>query len=366
MHIYLWGQRTLLGAGIHYANFSDAMKRLTLVGGMVREVDVCSSNLKSIADGTEKDDIHILFASLAEPVSLQGSVIKWGVFESNILSTEYVHYLKKSHAVWVPSSWARDVLIHHGLSETQVDVVPEGVDAMVFNPLLRESVVKDHYFRFFMCGKYEKRKGYDELLKGFYRAFSKDVNVKLYLKPDNFSLDKACGDSKGSELRRAVAAQGLQDSVVFIEGRYSAHDLALLNSYCDAQIFPSRAEGWGLPLIEGLATGLPTISNYYSGHTEYLGAVKQHIACLDYETQLVEDLKDIGRGADGAVWAVANPDSIAANMLAVRDNPRSWRSKALKASEVIRAEFSWENSVVKAVLSLKRRSILNLKIDLAL
>ena len=40
MRIYLWGQRNLLGTGIHFTAFSNAMKRLPVFGGLVEDVDV--------------------------------------------------------------------------------------------------------------------------------------------------------------------------------------------------------------------------------------------------------------------------------------------------------------------------------------
>ena len=91
---------------------------------------------------------------------MRGKVVKWGVFEATRLSSEYLSYLKASHLIWVPSKWARDVLIENGVDADQIAIVREGVDPMIFNPSLRQAIKKDDVFRFYMCGKYEARKGF--------------------------------------------------------------------------------------------------------------------------------------------------------------------------------------------------------------
>jgi glycosyltransferase involved in cell wall biosynthesis len=38
----------------------------------------------------------------------------------------------------------------------------------------------------------------------------------------------------------------------------------------DAMVLPTHGEGWGLPLMEAMASGLPTIATNWSGHLEYM------------------------------------------------------------------------------------------------
>ena len=46
--------------------------------------------------------------------------------------------------------------------------------------------------------------------------------------------------------------------------------LAPLYAVADCGIFPSRAEGWGLPIFECLASGVPVIAGSWTGQSEYL------------------------------------------------------------------------------------------------
>ena len=46
--------------------------------------------------------------------------------------------------------------------------------------------------------------------------------------------------------------------------------LPLLYKEADALVMASRGEGWGLPLAEAMAMGLPTIGSNWSGSTEFM------------------------------------------------------------------------------------------------
>ena len=365
MTIFLWGQRSVLGSGIHFAAFSDVIRRFTPLGNLVREADPFATDLQKIASESTNQDIHILFSSLSRPVQLRGKIIKWGVFEADLLSEEYINYLVKSDLIWVPSRWAKEVLLAHDIDAQKIDVVPEGVDSQTFNPFFRQAMSKDGVFRFFMCGKYEPRKGYDELLKGFKLAFGNDDRTKLYLKADDFFALAMRGDDGTALLKRRIEQLGLRN-VTVLQGQFSASDLALINNYCDAQVFCSRAEGWGLPLIEGIACGAPTVSSFYSGQTEYLSAVEEYVSPLNFDIEPASNYLDLGRATHGASWAVANPDSVAERMAEIRDGAAEWSEKGLVASSIIRRQFSWERSVDKALHSLVRQELINLSVEISI
>jgi glycosyltransferase involved in cell wall biosynthesis len=357
MQIHLWGQRNILGGGVHFGGFSTALKNFSGFGSLVNEVDPFSADASS-ASLTRPGDVNIFFVRPPKTSVIRGAIVKWGIFEADKIDKAYLEYLSESDLVWVPSKWAKRTLEAHGLDGSTIDVVPEGVDPSIFHPHMRGRISKDNQFRFYMCGKYEERKGYPELLEGFKRAFGNSSKVKLCLKSDNFHSDLVRGTSKNDELHQCLDALGLRNAQV-ISGQYSSADLALINSFVDAQVFSSRAEGWGLPLLEGLASGLPTICSYYSGQTEYLEAVKDQVRLLPYQLQKVSDLGAIGQGAQGSSWAVASPDDIATALLDVYSNYASWQSSGFSASRVVREKFSWSQAAETAIHSLQAKSILN-------
>lgn len=85
MHINLIGQRNIFGGGIHYGNFSEALKKINLFGGLIREIGTSPSELNLIAETASLADVHIFFYPTSEQVSPKGFVVKWGIFETTKL-----------------------------------------------------------------------------------------------------------------------------------------------------------------------------------------------------------------------------------------------------------------------------------------
>jgi len=122
-------------------------------------------------------------------------------------------------------------------------------------------------FHFLFVGASVPRKGFDVLLAAYRRAFSARDPVCLVVKDHT-------GDVfyKGQYLTGAVQ-QHLADreapSLRYIDDYLPDHELAALYRACDAGVFPYRAEGFAMPILEAMACGLPSL-------------VPRFGACLDY------------------------------------------------------------------------------------
>jgi glycosyltransferase involved in cell wall biosynthesis len=127
--------------------------------------------------------------------------------------------------------------------------------------------------------------------------------------------------------------------------------LAGIYRSCDCFVFPSKAEGWGLPLIEALACGIPVITTFYSGHTEFLECCKDYIADVNFHLEEIkaEDFLRWGYkfNGDPGKWAIPNIDTISNKMKTVYENKDEWKLKGLNASEkTVTALSSAEATIV--------------------
>ena len=352
MKIYLFGQRNNLGGGTHFGGFVDAMKALATVGKSVEEVEVSGKKISPVVSQIQSTDVSVFFFPTMSEQFVKGTIIKWGIFETDSLPDDYISYLRRSHLIWVPSQWAKTVLLLHGIDGDQIHVVHEGVDPDIYHPLCRPKSFTGGTFRFFMCGKKETRKGFDELLEGFKIAFGTDTTTELHLKADYFWGGSAQAKAKQDELARHIEGLGLTN-VVPISGSLSTSDMALLYNNYDAMIFPSRAEGWGLPLIEAIACGLPVISTYYSGHTEYLATIDGQFVRLDHQMHPIACSEFLQHWKSGGKWAVSSAEEIAAKLVFLKENYSSCKQRAMTASQTIRNHFSWRHAAEQAVGSLQ-------------
>jgi len=352
MKIYLFGQRNNLGGGTHFGGFVDAMKSLAAIGGMIEEVEVSGKKISPVVSRIQPNDVSVFFFPTLSEQFVKGTIIKWAIFETDSLPDDYISYLKRSNLIWVPTQWAKTVLISHGLNGDHIQIVHEGVNPDIYHPYCRPQSSARDIFRFFMCGKKETRKGFNELLEGFQIAFGGDETTELHLKADYFWGGKAKAEAKQDELSRQIDGLGLRN-VVPVSGALSTLDMALLYNNYDAMIFPSRAEGWGLPLIEAIACGLPVISTYYSGHSEYLSAIDGQFVRLDHQLQPISCPEFLQHWKAGGQWAVASPDEIAKKLVFMKEHHKSFQQHAMTASQTIRDHFSWRHAAEQAVDSLQ-------------
>jgi glycosyltransferase involved in cell wall biosynthesis len=127
-------------------------------------------------------------------------------------------------------------------------------------------------------------------------------------------------------------------------------------------VLPTKGEGWGLPLIEAAAAGMPIITTMYSGHTEFLNPIQSSvvpveydmvpIACPDYEYCYPTEDQDWG------MWAQPGLQSIVQALVHACDCYQDLKTHAIANSDVIRRDFSWAQSANTAMKMLQKRGLL--------
>jgi glycosyltransferase involved in cell wall biosynthesis len=362
MKINLIGQRSIVGFGTHFAGLCDQLKRFSFLSTVLVEHDNFDPQFaEKLVGNSSPNDINIWFFGFGEAhlSGTRGRNVVWAIFEHDKLAPNYVNLLNHADLVWAPSAWARNVLLAHGLPAEKVAVVPEGVDPEVYHPHCRPPYETQgaKKFRFLILGKFEERKGYQQLLDAFVKAFGKNPKVELLIKGDYY-IDQERKEAMLFDFVRSYNAPNIR----ILTGAASQEDLFVLYNMANAFVFPSRAEGWGLPLIEAMATGLPTIATNYSGQTEFLSHVEGLFMPVCYSLVPIADPEFqsmvMGHEGDWGRWAEADVDDLALKMQEmVRDYPK-WQQKGLEASRILRARFSWPNAAHVAFESLLSSGLL--------
>jgi glycosyltransferase involved in cell wall biosynthesis len=111
-------------------------------------------------------------------------------------------------------------------------------------------------------GRIQARKNLPRLVEAYSRLRKNGSDVKLVM------VGKQ--DWQSEQLLRKIRDLGLQDSVVF-PGFVPAADLPLFYNAAELFIFPSFFEGFGLPVVESMASGTPTITSFGSSLEEVAG-----------------------------------------------------------------------------------------------
>jgi len=159
---------------------------------------------------------------------------------------------------WVPSEYVRQVYIQSGVPAEKVTVVPNGVNVEQFHPQaapLKLATCKK--FKFLFVGGTIFRKGPDILLKAYLENFKATDDVCLVIK--DFGGQSVYAGQTFEAKIRAAQAQPDAPEILYLNEELPPDALAGLYTACDCLVLPYRGEGFGLPVIEAMACGLPVI-----------------------------------------------------------------------------------------------------------
>jgi glycosyltransferase involved in cell wall biosynthesis len=183
--------------------------------------------------------------------------------------------VRRASRVIVPSERTRlDLLDAYPVQPDRVVAVPLGVDARVFRPA-PEVEVRAVWERYGIVGPYllflggiEPRKNLPTMLRA-YSSLPDDVRPDLVVAgPAPFWNPQG-----PAELRSAMEdlAPAVRERVV-VTGWVPERDAVALLTGCEALVYVSRYEGFGLPVLEAMACGTPVLTSTVSALPETAGA----------------------------------------------------------------------------------------------
>lgn len=244
--------------------------------------------------------------------------------------------LEKTHInavdhMFVTSEWAKQVLQNNNIT-TKISVVPLGVDRNIFDHTKYDKPQNDKYV-FLNLGKWEVRKGHDILLDIFEKAFPEGY-AELWL----MSAEHTNNYSSAEEIEKWHNMYN-RPYVKIIDKLKDHKAVADLISMADCCIFPSRAEGWNMELLESMSMNKPVITTNYSAHTEFCNQNNSYLIDID-ETEPAHDGKAFTGQGNWAKIGQAQTDRCIDYMRYLAMNRVSDNPGGIETAK----RFSWENT----------------------
>ena len=266
----------------------------------------------------------------------RGTKIGMPIFELNRFVDLEKHHLNFPDKLFVCSDWAKQVILNNfPHREGQVEVVHLGVDTKLF----RVNVSSRDETIFFNCGKWEVRKGHDVLIEAFNQAFDESDKVELWMMCDNPFYSK----EENFEWERLYKSSKLGSKVRMIPRQPTQKEVYEIMMQADCGVFPARAEGWNLELLEMMSCGKQVIATNYSGHTEFCNSDN----CRLVETTELESAVDNKWFRGQGEWAKVSEDQvkqIADHMRAVHEAKKEDSLKINQEGIDTAKKYSWKNS----------------------
>jgi len=254
-------------------------------------------------------------------------------FELDTFNTLEVSHLKVPDRILVTSHWAKEVVQSNGI-DSHVSVVPLGVDRDIFD---ENKYIKNHTdkYVFLNIGKWEVRKGHDILLELFQKAFPENNDVELWI----LASENTNNYSSAQELDQWKNMYKNDSRIKLLKSAQNHYEIAQIMNDANCGLFPSRAEGWNLELLEMMSMNKPVIATNYSAHTEFCNKNNSYLIDIDEKEKAYDGKAFIGQG-NWAKIGTKQKDQIVENMRYCFNNNIKTNNQGILTAK----KYSWLNS----------------------
>lgn len=257
--------------------------------------------------------------------------IHLAVWESTKLQPDWYEILDEVDEIWTASEWCKQIYEDNGFKV--VKVYPHGVETM-WKPQKR--VVSDKVRFLFEGGA--SRKNAQLVFDAFKTAFGDSNDVELIMK-----------EKYSSDVRKYRSGQivGLPDgNVKIITKIWEQEQMVQLFHASHVFVSATAGEGFGLPALQSLATGIPTIV------TEECAPYKRYLFDLGLESTYID-----------SPWPEMHPgqvlkpdfDDLVDKLRFTKDNVEQLLPQFHKQAFDVHANYDWLKNTEKAFNDLANR-----------
>ncbi|MDK0822921.1 glycosyltransferase family 4 protein [Clostridium perfringens] len=143
-------------------------------------------------------------------------------------------------------------------------------------------IKNDDYNYFLYIGNIEKRKGVDLLIESF----------KLYREEGGEKLLYIAGNIRDNKIKEKIDEINRVDNSIILKGYISSSEKNKLLENCSCFVFPSKAEGFGIPPIEAISFNKPCIVSDINIFKEVLSDGVDYFKIEDENKKSIINLKN--------------------------------------------------------------------------
>ena len=246
-----------------------------------------------------------------------------------------VDIINKLDRLFVPCTHNKELFKNEGVT-IPIDVVPHGVDLEKYHYIERP---KKKVFTFLMLGTLTIRKNPGMVISAFLELFKNRDDVELILKTQSGTL----GHIEFADVK----------NLKIIDRTATREEMQKLYQDADCFLFPSRGEGFGLPPLEAMATGLPTILSDNTGMSDFCDErynFPVHCPRQDMRpaVRFPRSWGNVGN------WYEPSFTHLKERMLYVFEHQDEAKKIGKDASEWIKSNWTFDNSAKKIISILEK------------
>lgn len=184
---------------------------------------------------------------------------------------------RKSLAIFTPSNYVKnDIVNYTHVKPEKITVTYESADKIADKPAILPGLKGKRFIMY--IGRPQPHKNLSRLIEAF--------NSLKKAEPDLILVLAGKKDSAYSQIEEDIKSKGI-NNVIFTDF-VSEGQLRWLYENCQAYVFPSLSEGFGLPGLEAMAHGAPVVSSNATCLPEIYGE-----AAIYFDPMNVDDMASV-------------------------------------------------------------------------
>jgi len=305
-------------------------------------------------DGNFRADVSL---QLQLPNEWNASVARHNVgitagVETDKCNPSWLSAINSMNHVIVPSKHVADCFKNTGNIAVPLSVIPESYIDEVNAESLPALPSFSTDFNFLVFGQItgnnpnNDRKNTFYTIKWLCETFKDNKDVGIVIKTNSgrhTKIDRNLVKNLFNNLL-AECRVGPYPKVHLLHGDMNDQEVAALYRHpqIKALVAATRGEGYGLPILEAAASGLPVIATGWSGHMDFLNHGK--FISLDYQLSEVHHTRIDGQiFLKGMKWANPLEEDFKRKILKFKNNPSIPKEWALELAKKIKPLYSFDN-----------------------
>ena len=271
--------------------------------------------------------------------------------ETDKCNPQWIDCCNKMNAVVVPSSHTKKTLMNSGKVTSPIHVIPESFYDEILHS--RSSSTDFNFstsFNFLVFGQItgsnpeNDRKNLFYTLKWMFEEFRNEKDVGIVFKANSGKMtriDRAVTTKFVTQIVKEVRGSEFP-RIHLVHGNMKNEEMIDLMTHPTVKCMVSltRGEGYGLPLLESAAVGLPIIATNWSGHTDFLD--EENYLPIDYSLVNVHETRIDGKiFIPGSKWAMPSESDAKKKMRKFYQKSNTVKYKATEMSKRIRKDYSF-------------------------
>jgi hypothetical protein len=291
-------------------------------------IGMSDTNNQNILTWLSKENNHELGIMFSYPDmyqelnSFETKVIYTGVDSTGGIPNFVVNSNKVDYLL-TPSFISKERMEKLGVTKP-IFVLPHGIDPNIFKYKPRK---KSDKFKFLYVGECSDRKGIFHLLDAFIELFGDNLDVELHIKSNT-----AMVFYNGEDIKKYTEKY---KNIFWHVSNVGHENIIDLYDDCHVYVYPSRADTFGMTLLEAMACGLPIISTSEAGATELIKGRYYNVRTT--LTPVVNHPWMLGE------WGEPNDSDLRYFMKSLHNDYDSIKPEQLKEnSDFVIKNYSWE------------------------